>query len=48
MPRAALDYDPLIYVSCVAGMTGMYYNIQLFIGWNGSLENFLLGLVLNQ
>jgi hypothetical protein len=27
-----LDYNPPIYASCVAGMTGMYHHAQLFIG----------------
>jgi hypothetical protein len=32
---AGLDWDPPIYATCVAGVTGMNHFAQLFTGWDG-------------
>jgi hypothetical protein len=37
---AALDYDPPIYASCMAKVTGSHYHTQHFTGEIGSQELF--------
>jgi hypothetical protein len=35
-----LVYNPPVYASQVARMTGMWHHTQLFIGWDGVSLNF--------